>query len=69
MEVEVVVNFINFLLDVEQEDIEEVLEEMQNAGLNLSSIDLMIKNSLSAPYCEDQSLEKNPEAGSIPFLT
>ena len=44
MEVGVVVSFLNFFTDAEEEDLEEVLAELQDAGLNNYQIDQMFKD-------------------------
>ena len=42
MEAGVVVNFLNFFTDIEEEEINFVLDELQTAGLNAKSVDTMI---------------------------
>ena len=41
MEAGVVVNFLNFFTDIEEEEINFVLDELQTDGINPQSIDLM----------------------------
>lgn len=61
MEADVVVNFINFLTNVEEEDLIAVLNELRLAGLDRNSIDMMIVQSLSGCLRSDQSFNDNPE--------
>ena len=42
MEAGVVVNFLNFFTDIEEEEINFVFDELQTAGLNAKSVDTMI---------------------------
>ena len=42
MEAGVVVNFLNFFADIEEEEINFVLDELQTAGLSPRSVDLMV---------------------------
>ena len=46
MEAGVVVNFLNFFTDIEEEEINFVLDELQTAGLSPQSIDLMFDEIL-----------------------
>ena len=63
MEADVVVNFINFFTDIEEEDIAQVLDELHNAGLNPESIEIMICNLLPQPELNKLSDTFNNQPG------
>ena len=52
MEAGVVVNFLNFFTDIEEEEINFVLDELQTAGLNPKAVDLMVEKIINeSNYC------------------
>jgi len=51
MEADVVVNFLNFFTDVEQEDLIIILSELQLAGIYPASVDVMIDKIITKNNC------------------
>jgi len=54
MEVEVVVNFVKFLIDDEEEELSSILEELQSAGIEQNTVDDMFEKLL---WSENKSVE------------
>ncbi|MBK9099390.1 MAG: hypothetical protein IPM14_14995 [bacterium] len=65
MEADMVVNFLNFYIDVEEEDLSSVLEELQSAGIERNAVDQMFVRLLySSEICAQIKNNSNEEGVS-----
>ena len=67
MEAGVVVNFLNFFTDIEEEEINFVVAELQTVGLNPKSVDTMIDKIITEyNFCPESITSQPSNAPALP---